>query len=264
MPQPDLHDAIARLRARAPLVHNITNYVVMNTTANALLAIGASPAMVHALPEVEDFAPLAQALVINIGTLSPSWVEAMEKAAAAANVAGVPFVLDPVAAGATAYRAEVSLRLLARRPAIVRGNASEIMALAGETGAAGKGVDSTQASEAAREAAAALARKARCIVAVTGAVDYVTDGERTTGVANGDPMLSRVTGTGCMATALCGAFLGAGLPAFEAAVAGLAVMGVAAEQAIVGATGPASFQVALIDAFHNLDDAALAEGMRLR
>jgi hydroxyethylthiazole kinase len=260
----DLSRALARLRARGPLVHNITNYVVMNTTANALLAIGASPAMVHALPEVEAFAPLAQALVINIGTLSPPWVEAMEKAAVAANAAGVPFVLDPVAAGATAYRTEVSLRLLALRPAIVRGNASEIMALAGESGAAGKGVDSTRGSDAARDAAKALAERAHCVVAVTGAVDYVTDGTRMTGIANGDPMLSRVTGTGCMATALCGAFLGAGLAAFDAAVAGLAVMGVAAEQAIRGAKGPASFQVALIDAFHTLDDAALNAGVRLR
>ena len=264
VPQPDLHDAIARLRAQAPLIHNITNYVVMNTTANALLAIGASPAMVHALSEVEAFAPLAQALVINIGTLSPPWVEAMERAALAANAAGVPFILDPVAAGATAYRTEVSLRLLTLRPAIVRGNASEIMALAGETGAAGKGVDSTRGSEAARDAATTLAQRAKCVVAVTGAVDYVTDGARITGIANGDPMLSRVTGTGCMATALCGAFLGAGLPPFDAAVAGLAAMGVAAERAIIGVKGPASFQVALIDAFYNLGDAALAAGMRLR
>jgi hydroxyethylthiazole kinase len=236
----------------------------MNSTANALLAIGASPAMVHALPEVEGFAGIAQALVINIGTLSPLWVEAMEKAAVAANAAGVPWILDPVAAGATQYRTKVSLRLLALRPAIVRGNASEIMALAGETGAAGKGVDSAHASEAACDAATALARRAKCVAAVTGAVDYVTDGERMTGIANGDAMLSRVTGTGCMATALCGAFLGARLPAFEAAVAGLVAIGVAAEQAIIGAKGPASFQVALIDALHNLDDAALAAGMRLR
>jgi hydroxyethylthiazole kinase len=196
--QPQIHDAIARLRARTPLVHNITNYVVMNTTANALLAIGASPAMVHALPEVEGFAGIAQALVINIGTLSPAWVEAMEKAAVAANAAGVPWILDPVAAGATAYRTEVLLRLLALGPAIVRGNASEIMALAGETGAAGKGVDSTRGSEAAREAAAALAQRGKCVAAITGAVDYVTDGTRMNGIANGDPMLSRVTGTGCM------------------------------------------------------------------
>ena len=156
MPQPDLADALARLRARGPLVHNITNYVVMNTTANALLAIGASPAMVHALPEAAAFAPLAQALVINIGTLSPAWVEAMEQAAAAANAAGVPWILDPVAAGATAYRSDASKRLLALGPAIVRGNASEIMALAGDTGAAGKGVDSTEGSDAARAAARAL------------------------------------------------------------------------------------------------------------
>lgn len=264
MTRPNIDDAIARLRARSPLVHNITNYVVMNTTANALLAIGASPAMVHALPEVEAFAPLAQALVINIGTLSPPWVEAMEKAAIAATAVGVPFVLDPVAAGATAYRTEVSLRLLALGPAIVRGNASEIMAIAGESGAADKGVDSTRNSEAARAAAAALAGQARTVVAVTGAVDYVTDGERTVGIANGDPMLARVTGTGCMATALCGAFLGAGLSPFDAAVAGLAAIGIAAEQAIGGAKGPASFQVALIDALHHLDDATLAAGIRLR
>ncbi len=264
MTKPDIDDAIARLRAGAPLIHNITNYVVMNSTANALLAIGASPAMVHALPEVEEFAPLAQALVINIGTLSPLWVEAMEKAAVAAAAAGVPFVLDPVAAGATSYRTAVSLKLLALRPAILRGNASEIMAVAGESGAAGKGVDSTRSSEAARDAAAALARQAGTVVAVTGAVDYVTDGERMIGIANGDPMLSRVTGTGCMATALCGAFLGAGFAPFEAAVAGLATLGVAAEQAIVGARGPASFQVTLIDALHNLDDAALAKGVRFQ
>ena len=264
MPQPDLADALARLRARGPLVHNITNYVVMNTTANALLAIGASPAMVHAMPEAAAFAPLAQALVINIGTLSPAWVEAMEQAAAAANAAGVPWILDPVAAGATAYRSDASKRLLALGPAIVRGNASEIMALAGDTGAAGKGVDSTEGSDAARAAARALAAQTRCVVAVTGAIDYVTDGTRMTGIANGDPMLSRVTGTGCAATALCGAFLGAGLPAFDAAIAGLAAIGVAAEKAVATANGPGSFQVALIDALYTLDGATLAAGANLR
>jgi len=264
VPQPDLSDALARLRAKGPLIHNITNYVVMNTTANALLAIGASPAMVHALPEVEAFAPLAQALVINIGTLSPPWVEAMEKAATAANTAGVPWILDPVAAGATAYRTEVSQRLLDLGPAIVRGNASEIMALVGDTGAAGKGVDSTEGSDAAREAAKALAMRTKSVAAVTGAVDYVTDGTRMTGIANGDPMLARVTGTGCTATALCGAFLGAGLPAFDAAIAGLAALGVVAENAIKDAKGPGSFQVALLDALYTLDGATLASRANLR
>ncbi len=157
----------------------------------------------------------------------------------------------------------MSARLAALRPAVIRGNASEIMALAGEAGAAGKGVDSTRGSDAARDAARRLAERTGAVVAATGAVDYVTDGTAMTGIANGDPMLSRVTGTGCMATALCGAFLGAGLPAYDATVAGLAVIGVAAEQAIAGANGPASFQVALIDALYRLDDAGLAAGMRL-
>ncbi|SDB07457.1 hydroxyethylthiazole kinase [Bauldia litoralis] len=259
--RPDLTSAIDRLRTRGPLVHNITNYVVMNSTANALLAVGASPAMVHAEAEVADFAPIAQALVINIGTLSPPWVAAMEKAAEAANAAGVPWILDPVATGATAYRTETATRLVALKPTIIRGNASEIMSLAGEAGGA-RGVDSTQGSDAAQDAAKRLSQQSGAVVAVTGAVDYVTDGERIVGLANGDPMLARVTGTGCMATAIVGAFLGAGLAPFDACAAGLTMLGVAAETAIVGAKGPASFQVALIDALYRLDDAALEEGVR--
>ncbi len=259
----DIASAIGQLRARAPLVHNITNFVVMNTTANALLAIGASPAMVHAVEEVEDFAPLAKALVINIGTLSPPWVEAMERAATAAGKAGVPWVLDPVAVGATPYRTEVVRRLLPLKPAVIRGNASEIMAIAGSLASAGKGVDSTESSDAARDAAAALARDTGAVVAVTGVVDYVSDGTRMAAIANGDAMLTRVTGTGCTATALIGAFLGAGLPPFEAAIAGLTALGVAAEMAMSEAKGPGSFQVALFDALHALDDATLTARARL-
>lgn len=258
----DLTSAIETLRARPPLVHNITNYVVMNTTANALLAIGASPAMVHAREEVADFAPLAQALVINIGTLSAPWVEAMEQAVQAANSAGVPWILDPVAAGATAYRSTVASRLMALKPAVIRGNASEILSLAGEAGG-GRGVDSTEGSEAAEDAATRLAGATGAIVAVTGAVDTITDGDRRARLANGDPMLAKVTGTGCMATALIGAFLGAGLEPFAASVAGLASIGLAAETAIRTANGPASFQVGLIDGLYRLDDQALAAGMRL-
>jgi hydroxyethylthiazole kinase len=259
----DLADALRRLRQRAPLVHNITNFVVMNTTANALLAVGASPAMVHAIEEVEDFAPLAAALVVNIGTLAPDWVTAMERAAAAANRAGVPWVLDPVAAGATPLRRDACRRLVALKPAVIRGNASEILALAGEA-SAGKGVDSTAASTAAVDGAQALAAATGAVVAVTGKVDYVTDGARTVAVANGDAMLTRVTGTGCTATALVGAYLGAGLGALEAAVAGLATLGVAAEIAIGAAKGPGSFQVALLDTLHALDGAALGQRARLQ
>jgi hydroxyethylthiazole kinase len=263
MDQAELARPIARLRAAAPLIHNITNYVVMNTTANALLAIGASPAMVHAVEEVEAFAPLARALVINIGTLSGPWVEAMERAAKAANAATVPWVLDPVAVGATPFRTEAAGRLARLGPAVVRGNGSEILALSGAAGSAPKGVDSAHGSDAAREAARHLATTLGTVVAVTGAVDYVTDGRRTTAIANGHPMLIRVTGTGCTATALIGAFLGAGLPAFDAAVAGLVALGVAAESAAGRSRGPGSFQVELFDALHALDDETLAAKARL-
>jgi hydroxyethylthiazole kinase len=261
MDKPDIIDALARLRARAPLVHNITNYVVMNFTANALLAAGASPAMVHAVEEAEEFAGIASALVINIGTLSPRWVEAMERAAAAAVKKGVPWILDPVAAGATGYRTKTAAALAELKPSVIRGNASEIMALAGEAGGA-KGVDSTQGSAAARDAAQRLAAATGATVAVTGAIDYVTDGKRMAGIANGDIMLTRVTGTGCSATALIGAFLGAGLAPFDAASAGLATLGIAAELALPKASGPGSFAVALLDALATIDDDIVATRVR--
>lgn len=258
----DLAAALATLRTTVPLIHNITNYVVMNTTANALLAIGASPAMVHAEEEAADFAPIAAALVINIGTISAPWLRAMERAAGAASAAGVPWILDPVAVGATAFRREACRRLIAHRPSVIRGNASEIITLAGETSAS-KGVDSTEGSEAAVAAAHALAKATGAVVAVTGKVDYVTDGTRTVAIDNGDAMLTRVTGTGCAATALIGAFLGAKLPPLDAAVAGLAAMGVAAEAAAGTARAPGSFQVALIDALYTLTGASLAAGARV-
>jgi hydroxyethylthiazole kinase len=253
---PLVSDAIARLRARAPLVHNITNYVVMNTTANALLAIGASPAMVHAEEEAAEFAGISHALVINIGTISAPWYVAMEMAAASAVRAGVPWVLDPVAAGATAFRRQASAELASLKPAAIRGNASEILALAGA--ASGKGVDSTAAVESAEDAARALARTFGTAVAVSGAVDFITDGVREARVANGDPMLTRVTGMGCTATALTGAFLGVGLSGAEACVAALVTLGVAGEIAAAKSDGPGSFYVQVIDALHALDDAALA------
>jgi hydroxyethylthiazole kinase len=263
MDRPDIGNAIGRLRQRAPLVHNITNYVVMNITANALLAAGASPAMVHAAEEAGEFAGIAGALVINIGTLSPHWVTAMELAANAAVSKGVPWILDPVAAGATAYRTKTAAALAKLKPSVIRGNASEIMALAGESGAA-KGVDSTQGSEAATNAARHLARSTGATVAVTGAVDYITDGSRMIGIANGDAMLTRVTGTGCSATALIGAFLGAGLAPYDAAAAGLAMISIAAELALPKANGPGSFAVALIDALASVDDGTVATRVHLR
>jgi hydroxyethylthiazole kinase len=258
----DLPGALARLRAAAPLVHNITNQVVANLTANALLAIGASPAMVQAEEEVAEFVRRASSLVINIGTLLAPQRAAMHLAVGAAREAGIPWILDPVAAGATRYRLDTARSLLAARPQVLRGNASEILALCGEEGGA-RGVDSTRSAEAARDAARGLALRHGTIVAVTGATDYVTDGDSMLAIANGHPLLTRVTGTGCTATALIGAFLGSGLPGMEAAAAGLAVLGVAAEQAADKAAGPASFQVALLDGLYTLDGASLAARARV-
>lgn len=259
----DLPAALSDLRMAAPLVHNITNVVVANVTANALLALGASPAMVQAPEEVEEFVAKASALVVNIGTLMAPQRLSMHLAAKAATAAGVPWILDPVAAGATQYRLETARSLLALKPQVLRGNASEILALAGESGRS-RGVDSTQTSDRGLEAARMLARRNGTVVAVTGAVDYITDGDQVLAIENGHLMLTRVTGTGCTATALIGAFLGAGLSGIEAAGAGLAVLGVAAEMAAENAAGPGSFQVALLDALYALDETELASRARLR
>lgn len=259
----DAWAALARVRETAPLVHNITNYVVMNNTANALLAVGASPAMVHAVEEVEEFTAISRALVINIGTLSPRWVEAMRLAAGAANAKNVPWILDPVGAGATTYRTEAGAALARLRPAVIRGNASEIMVLAGSVGAAGKGVDSAHSTDAALDPARALAKNTGALVAMTGVVDYVTDGTRVAAIENGHPMMARVTGLGCTATALVGAFLAANDDAFAASVAALAVMGVAGELAAAQSPGPGTLQVKLLDSLYSLDRATLLERARV-
>src|SRR5258708_2589901 len=164
----DVYAALTDLRARRPLVPNITNYVAMTISANVLLALGTSPAMVHAVEEVEDFVAISDTLCVNIGTLSPPWVEAMRAAVAKANTLGKPWVLDPVGCGATPYRTKAAAELAQLKPTIIRGNASEIMSLAGAAGAGGKGVDSTASSDAAISAASALARKTGAVVAVTG------------------------------------------------------------------------------------------------
>lgn len=254
--------ALAAVRRESPLVHSITNYVSMDVTANALLAVGASPAMVHAAEEVADFVSIASALVVNIGTLSPAWVEAMELAADRARELGKPWVLDPVGAGATPYRTRVARGLARRGPAVVRGNASEILALAQE-GRAGKGVDSAHGSEEAREVAAALALELECVVAVTGAVDYVTDGERVLAVANGHPLMARVTALGCTASALAGAFAATGPDPLRATAHALAVLGLCGELAAADSPGPGTLRWRLLDALHGVDEAAVLAGVRI-
>jgi hydroxyethylthiazole kinase len=248
-------ESLRAIRERRPLVHQITNYVVMNETANATLALGALPVMAHAVQEVEEMASAAGALVLNIGTLSERWVEAMLLAGRAANAAGVPIVLDPVGAGATRYRTQTAKLLLAELDiAVVRGNAAEIAALAGRQ-AEIRGVESIGAGPG-LELARAAALELGCVAAVTGAVDHVSDGERVLAVANGHPLLGTVSGTGCMATAVTGCFLAAQQP-LEAAAEALIAFGVAGEDAAAGARGPGSFHVGLYDALAALDPAAL-------
>ena len=250
-------DDLRAICEQRPLVHQITNYVVMNETANATLALGALPVMAHAPEEVEEMASVAGALVLNIGTLSEPWVEAMLLAGGAANGAGVPIVLDPVGAGATRYRTETARRLLDELEiAVLRGNAAEIATLAGEE-AEIRGVESVGAAATA-ELAQAASRALGCVAAVTGPIDHIADGERHYAVANGHELLASVTGTGCMATALTGCFLAVRRDApLEAASEALVAFGVAAEDAAAGAKGPGSFHAALYDALAVLDPETL-------
>jgi hydroxyethylthiazole kinase len=257
----EVWSALQALRQRSPLVHNITNYVAMDVSANALLAIGAAPAMVHAVEEVEDFVGISHALVVNIGTLSPRWVEGMHLAADRAVALGKPWVLDPVGAGATKYRTETARELAGRHPTVIRGNASEILAVAG-TASATRGVDSAHASGDVVQFARALALDSGCVVAVTGETDYVTDGTRTLAVANGHPMMTRVTALGCSASALVGAFLASHADAVFAAAAALAVIGLAGEMAAREAPGPGTFRTRLLDALYAMDRESLA-GVRI-
>jgi hydroxyethylthiazole kinase len=245
-------ESLRRLREIKPLVHQITNYVVMNETANATLALGALPVMAHAREEVEEMARIAGALVLNIGTLSPDWVDAMLLAGRAANDAGVPVVLDPVGAGATTYRTETAKRILGDVDvAILRGNAGEVATLVGVE-AEVRGVESIGAGGDLAELARAAASSLGVIVSVTGAVDHVSDGEKVVAISNGHPLLASITGTGCMSSAVTGCFA-AVTDAFAAAVGALVAFGVAGEDAAVGAKGPGSLHVALYDALAALD-----------
>jgi hydroxyethylthiazole kinase len=242
------------LRERKPLVHQITNYVVMNETANATLALGALPVMAHAPEEVEEMVGLASALVLNIGTLSEHWIEAMLLAGRTATERGIPVALDPVGAGATAYRTETARRILDEvGVTVLRGNAGEVATLVGAD-AEVRGVESMavglEPAELAREAAGQLG----LVASVTGPVDHVSDGGRTLVVANGDPLLASVTGTGCISSALTGCFLAAKPEEpLEAAAEALAALGVAAEDAAAGAGGPGTFHARLYDALAALD-----------
>ena len=256
-------DTLKRVREKKPLIHNITNYVVMNYTANALLSCGASPVMAHAAEELEAMVSLAGGLVLNIGTLSPPWVEAMLRAGKKANALKVPIVLDPVGSGATRLRTE-SARRLARELSIevVRGNASEVLSLAKKE-ARTKGVDSLHSVEEAEETAIALSKELKTTLAITGKVDLITGGKRICKVHNGHEMMGRVTGTGCTATVMIGAFLAVEKDPVDAATTALAYFGLAGEKAAAQTKSPGSFQIALLDALFSIDEEQLKEGARI-
>ena len=257
-------DSLQRLRDAKPLVHQITNYVVMNETANATLALGALPVMAHAREEVAEMVRLAGALVLNIGTLSPEWVDAMLIAGRTANEAGVPVVLDPVGAGATTYRTETAQRILDEVDvAVLRGNAGEVATLVG-VAAEVRGVESIGSAAGAAELAQRAGAELGLVASVTGPVDHVSDGERTVAIANGHPLMAAITGTGCMSTALTGCFVAVNADRpLDGAVEALVAFGVAGEDAAAEARGPGSFHVALYDALAALDPATLDARARL-
>jgi len=233
---------LAQLRATSPLTHCLTNLVVTGFTANVLLAVGASPAMVIAAEEVEDFAAVAEGLLVNVGTVTSADTDAMNRAARAARAARTPWVLDPVAVGP---------RLLEHGPSIIRGNASEILALVGSSGG-GRGADSTSDSREAIEGARELATRTGAVVAVSGAVDYITDGEEVVGVPGGHVLLTKVTGSGCALGAVMAAFLGVSHAPLDAAIGASAVFAAAGERAAAKAQGPGGLAVGLLDELYRL------------
>ncbi|MEI8596775.1 hydroxyethylthiazole kinase [Vibrio sp. M60_M31a] len=256
----NITQALTAVRQQKPLVVNITNYVVMNNTANALLAIGASPIMAHSKQEMAEMMSFSGALVINIGTLDSEWIPRMIFAVEQANANGKVVVLDPVGCGASTLRTETS-RQIARLAdkLIIRGNASEIIALAGEQ-AQSKGVDSLDSSDAALGAAQFLVAEYGANVVISGETDYIVTKSQTVTLGNGHEMMPYVTGMGCTLSALTGAFAAVG---DETGLAAAAVLGVAGEIAAEQARGPGSLQLTLLDELYQLDEQTLAKRLKL-
>jgi hydroxyethylthiazole kinase len=245
-------DLLDKIRQTAPLVHNITNFVVMNSSANMVLAVGASPVMAHSRHEVEEMAALASALVLNIGTLDEAWIDAMLLAARVANDRGIPVILDPVGAGATGYRSRSVQRILGEvAVTVIRGNGSEVFSLA-DTRVKTKGVDSSLSlSDDIVDAAGTIARQHGCIVAISGEKDLLTDGDRVMRVANGVPLMTRVTGMGCGLSAVTAAFCAVGGDDLLAAsTAAFAIYGLCGQLAHQISDQPGSFSMAFVDALY--------------
>ncbi|MFZ0219698.1 MAG: hydroxyethylthiazole kinase [Candidatus Aquirickettsiella sp.] len=242
------HD-VDLIRKTQPLIHNITNLVVMPITANMLLALGAAPIMAHAHEELDDIIQLAQALVINIGTLDKTWLISIEQAQRAAIKRGIPIVLDPVGAGASTYRTTAALTIIKRGVDVIRGNASEIMALL-DTSIISKGVESSQVSENAVTSAQILAQQYQCVVVISGKIDFIVSESLTIALNYGTPLLTKVVGMGCSLTALIASFITVNPDRFNAAVHAMAWMGLVSEYAEKKAKGPGSFYNQLLDSFY--------------
>ncbi len=253
---------VAAIRRHAPLVHNVTNWVAMDFSANALLALGASPVMAHAPQEVQEMAALAGAVVLNMGTLDDAWVMSMLDALASARTSRKPVVFDPVGAGATRFRTETAQRILAEGGvSVVRGNASEIAALAGSASRT-KGVDSLDRPLTVAAAAVNLLEQCHTIV-ISGQQDIIMTHDDRHVLANGCAMMTKVTGMGCTATAILGAFLAVQDNPFQAAAHAMAVMGIAGEIARDASDGPGSLRLHFLDALYNLDQKTLTERLRV-
>jgi hydroxyethylthiazole kinase len=254
---------LTAVRKQKPLIHNITNFVVMNYTANALLAMGASPVMAHAQNEVEDMVSFAGALVLNIGTLTDDWIASMIKAGKKATEQQTPIILDPVGSGATQLRTNSAKKIIdAAKVGVIRGNASEILSLRHDTSKT-KGVDSIHSVEEAAEAATVLAGELDTTLAITGPIDLITDGGRVLRVQNGHPLMGYVTGTGCTATVIIGAFLAVDDDPVSATATALAYFGLAGEVAGRNAGAPGSFMIQLLDALYTMTPEALAAGCKI-
>jgi hydroxyethylthiazole kinase len=254
---------LSALRTQKPLIHNITNYVVMNYTANALLAMGASPVMAHAQNEVEEMVSFAGALVLNIGTLTDDWILSMITAGRKASEQQIPVILDPVGSGATALRTESAKKIIAEtRVRVIRGNASEILSLR-HAESKTKGVDSIHSVEEAAKTATVLAQELDTTLAITGPVDLITDGQRVIRVKNGHPLMGFVTGTGCTATVTIGAFLAVDADPVTATATALAYFGLAGEIASQNASAPGSFMIQMLDALYTITPETLAAGCKI-
>ncbi len=259
----NLWNYIQSVKNQSPLVHNITNFVVMNNTANALLAVGASPIMAHAKSEIKDMVAISNAVVINIGTLDEYWSDSMLIAAEQAHYTKKTWILDPVGAGATIFRDDILAKLLEFKPTVIRGNASEIIALAKANKTITKGVDSTAQSNEAISAAKYLAENYQSVVCVSGATDIIIDNKEIYFVENGHPLMTKVTGLGCSASAIIGAFASIAENKTHSTVAAMALLGIAGELAEKISTGPGSLQINILDKLYNISEQEFFENVKI-